>query len=193
MPETFYTRETLLQRLKNRHDERSWEEFDGIYRPFLLAVANDMHLERHEAEDLVQMVMLKAWEKLPEFIYSSAKGRFRNWLAVIMKNMAKRYLSRKGRILLEGETLEDEKLVSPEVDEIIEKEWQVYVVEMAWKKIKTRFSPKTLEVFQLFSTGLTGPEVAEKSGVSPEVAYVYKKRVQKALMRKINSLDKELG
>lgn len=193
MPETFNTRETLLKRLKNRHDEKSWEEFDAIYRPFLMAVANDMHLQRHQSEDLVQLVMLKAWEKLPEFTYLSSKGRFRNWLAVILKNMIKRHLSREGRISLTGISLEDEKQVAPALDDIIEKEWQVYVVELAWEKIQKRFSPKTIEVFKLFSEGLTGPQVAEKSGVALETCYVYKKRVQKILMRKINSLDDALG
>ncbi len=189
MPETFFTRETLLQRLKNRHDEQSWEEFDDIYRPFLMAVANDMQLQKYEAEDLVQQVMVKAWEKLPEFTYQSSKGRFRNWIAIILKNMAKRYLSRAGKISLPGDSIEDSRKVSPEVDQIIENEWQIYVVELAWKKVKVHFSSQTLKVFQ----GMTGPQVAETTGVALETCYVYKKRVQKALMRKINTLDQELG
>ncbi len=200
MEETFVTRETLLLRLKNSHDDRSWEEFVNIYRPFLFAVISSMNISYHDSEDLAQSVLVKAWEKLPQFDYSSSKGRFRNWLAVVARNEVRNFLMKKGRMpvshpeAVNGAVAGDKQMqVVPEIEAVIEKEWQLYIAQMAWTKIKEKFSARSVEIFFLFSEGMSGAEIAEKTGVPIDTVYVYKGRVQKALMREIAALDDNLG
>ena len=200
MEETFFTRETLLLRLKNCHDDYSWEEFVNIYRPFLFAVISSMNISYHDSEDLVQSVLVKAWDKIPTFDYASAKGRFRNWLAVVARNEVRNFVSKKGRMPVSSSDTNTDVIVGdkgmqvvPEIDAIIEKEWQLYIAKMAWTKIKEKFSARSVEIFFLFSDGLSASEIAEKTGVPVDTVYVYKGRIQKALMREIASLDDDLG
>lgn len=199
MEDTFFTRETLLIRLRDSHDDRSWEEFVNIYKPFLFAVVRGMNISYHDSEDLVQSVLMKAWQKLPNFEYAKSKGRFRNWLAVVARNEVRNFLAREERIPSDKRTTDTSELddsnaqTAPEIEGVIEKEWQLYIADMAWKKIKEKFSARSVEVFFLFSEGFSGSEIEEKTGIPVETAYVYKGRVQKALMREIALLDDSLG
>ena len=71
------TRVTLLEKIRDRHDETSWEDFVYYYKQYIYVVVRGMNLNHHDAEEIVQMVLLKVWDKLPEFNYDSEKGRFR--------------------------------------------------------------------------------------------------------------------
>ncbi len=70
------TRESLLEKVKDQTDEQSWEDFVYYYSPFIYSVIRGMNISHHDAEEIVQMVLLKSWNKLPEFEYNRGKGRF---------------------------------------------------------------------------------------------------------------------
>ena len=80
------TSETLLERVKNPDDEKSWEDFVYYYRPFIYSAIRGMNIAHHDAEEICQSVLLKAWKKLPEFEYNRGKGRFRGWLCHVTGN-----------------------------------------------------------------------------------------------------------
>ena len=86
------TRETLLQRIRNRHDEESWEDFVYYYRQYIYIICRGMGVNHHDSEELVQKVMMKAWDKLPEFEYDKKK-RFRGWLCMVTGNTVKDFFS----------------------------------------------------------------------------------------------------
>ena len=62
MKETLSTRQTLLVRVQNQSDEKSWEEFAGYYRRYIYMVARNMRLSHHDAEDVLQRTLLKLSE-----------------------------------------------------------------------------------------------------------------------------------
>jgi RNA polymerase sigma factor (sigma-70 family) len=86
MVEDWLTRATLIQRVRDQRDEKSWREFLGHYEPYIYNMLRRMHLNHHDAEDVAQSVNLKVWEKLPEFDYDARKGRFRSWLCAVAVN-----------------------------------------------------------------------------------------------------------
>jgi DNA-directed RNA polymerase specialized sigma24 family protein len=71
------TRETLLKRVRRQHDQQAWEEFARYYQGYVHSIARRMGLSHHDAEETVQAVMLKCWQKLPEFEYDRCKCGFR--------------------------------------------------------------------------------------------------------------------
>ena len=75
------TRQTLLGRIKDQYDEESWADFVSYYKGYIFAIVKRFGLEHHDCEDLVQSVIVKMWEKLPEFQYDNTRGKFRSWLA----------------------------------------------------------------------------------------------------------------
>ena len=73
------TRVTLLMRVKNQHDDKSWEDFVFYYKKkFIYIICRKMGLNHHDGEEVVQKVLLKLWDKLPEFEYDQG-SRFRGW------------------------------------------------------------------------------------------------------------------
>ena len=67
--ENFHTRETLLEKIRNRHDEASWEDFVFYYRQYVYIIWRGMNVNHHDSEEIVQKVMMKACDKLPELEY----------------------------------------------------------------------------------------------------------------------------
>ena len=80
------TRKTMLIRLKNQYDENSWEEFVSTYKQYIYNVARRMELNHHDALEIVQLVLIKLWRKLPDFSYDNYRGKFRNWLYTVTAN-----------------------------------------------------------------------------------------------------------
>ena len=192
---SYHTRQSLLMRLKDSHDEASWEEFVATYRNYLLSIINNLNVSHHDSEDLLQSILLKLWNKLPDFDYDPGKGQFRFWLGRVTKNDVFKYFEKNKR-LLQNESEEKEVYrdsEDPQINKMIEREWQNYIAEKAWENVSSGFSQKVLDVFHCFADGMTGPQVADKMKMEENTAYVYKLRVQKALHKEMMRLEFELG
>ncbi len=194
------TRQTLLLKLRNKFDENSWEEFVNIYKPYIQAVVRNIGVNEADIDDVSQQVMLAAWEQLPKFKYEVSKGRFRSWLTAVTKNTAKNFFRHKYRHvdrikehLASGGANEIDRITSPEVDTIAEKEWEKYITDMAWERIENRFQPQVKQAFLMIAEGKSVQETADELELNVDTVYVYKYRVQKAFLREINFLDEELG
>jgi RNA polymerase sigma factor (sigma-70 family) len=194
------TRQTLLQKIRDRHDDAAWADFELYYKRFVFAVLQQMKLAIHDIQDVRQLVMLKAWKVLPEFDYESSKGKFRNWLAVITRNEARTYLRKKYREFdREGnERHEELKLLSdswkdPEIDRISLEEWKKYIVTLSWENINGSLSEKVRHCYELLSEGVDAREVATTVDVAENTVYVYRKRVEKQMMKEILRLEEQLG
>ena len=59
MPE-WNTRQTLLERIRDKHDESSWEDFVYYYKQYIYVVVRSMNLNHHDAEEIVQMVLVES-------------------------------------------------------------------------------------------------------------------------------------
>ncbi len=191
---SYHTRQSLLMRLRDSHDDASWEEFVSTYRNYILSIINNLNVSHHDSEDLMQSILLKLWNKLPEFDYDPGKGQFRYWLGRVTKNdVFKHFEKVKRRQDKNSESEEGHNSEDPEINNMIEREWQNYIAEKAWENVSANFGAKILDVFHCFADGLSGPEVAEKMNMAENTAYVYKLRVQKALHKEMMRLEFELG
>ncbi|MCK5834920.1 MAG: sigma-70 family RNA polymerase sigma factor [Lentisphaeria bacterium] len=193
------TRKTLLQKIKDNHDERSWEDFVFYYRDFIFNVIVKMNISHHDAEDITQRVLLKLWKTLPQFNYQPEKGRFRGWLCRITGNEVKDFFRARGRSPLvdledqeEQDSLTDQMANLPEIENIAKEEWRSYVSKLAWSNIVDGIDSKTAECFLMFARGKSIKEIVEKLGVAESTTYVYKKRVQDKLRNEIIRLNNEL-
>lgn len=153
----------------------------------------------HDAEDLVQTIMFKLWNKMPEFEYKPGKGAFRGWLCRITQNETKNYLRKKNKHFDRDDESKNKAMnesdcnVSlPEIEKISKKEWEVYVSNLAWKNIKDEFSPKVQEAFVSLYSSKTSKEVADELDLEVNTVNVYKKRVKKRMIQEIKRLRREL-
>jgi RNA polymerase sigma-70 factor (ECF subfamily) len=74
------TRLSLLDRVRNLGDGRSWSEFHAIYYPLIFSYLRKLGLEEHDAEDVAQEVFERLMEILPKFTLNRKRGRFRTYL-----------------------------------------------------------------------------------------------------------------
>jgi RNA polymerase sigma factor (sigma-70 family) len=199
MIDDWLTRVTLIQRVKNQHDEKSWREFVRYYEPYIYNILRRMQLNHHDAQDVAQSVNLKIWDKLPEFNYDSSKGRFRSWLCSVAVNEARMFLRSRRRCEKAVDRIEIEKTGSwlrevdnPEIEKLAEEEWITYVTALAWKNVEGRIDPSAKRAFELVSKGRKPDEVAAELGLSVNTVYVYKKRAQDILHTEIVRLNREL-
>src|SRR4026207_1531260 len=79
------TRRSLLGRLKDWHDQDSWQEFSRIYQRLIFDTALKAGLTNVEAQEVVQETLLSVAKKIAGFNYDANVGSFRNWLLQITK------------------------------------------------------------------------------------------------------------
>ena len=197
--DAWMTRETLLNRVRRQHDEEAWKEFVYYYRGFVYIIASRMGLSHHDAEEVVQNVMLKLWKKLPEFQYDSCKGRFRGWLCTVTANKVKLLRQHKSRGIEQLTSDEKEELTrylreihATPSPELAEREWATYVITMAWNRVRKEFGENERMAFEMLSKGAGVEEISQKLGIATSSVYVYKKRVTDRLKQEVARLNREL-
>ena len=77
---TILTRATLLARIKNIDDHKSWNKFYDTYWRLIYSVALKRGLKEAEAQDVLQETMLSVAKQMPGFKYDPELGSFKSWL-----------------------------------------------------------------------------------------------------------------
>ena len=193
------TRETLIRRVRRQRDQQAWGEFVHYYQGYVYGIGRRMGLNHHDAEEIVQTVMLKCWQKLPEFEYDQRKGRFRGWLCTVAGNEVKMLLRRRSHGLdrltpdqhAEVQGYLRQVDANP-TDQLIEREWVTYITTLAWQGIQGEVSEKERQAFEMISKGQAVEVVAQALALTTSSVYVYKKRVQDRLRAEIVRLNSEL-
>ncbi len=125
---------------------RLHEEFASTVHGLLLARA-----PREEAEDLVQEVFLKAWEALPSL---RDPERFPGWLATIARNAARDHRRRRMDAVPLPADLSSEDAGTVEAEEVLA---AIRELPEAYRE------PLVLRLVE----GLSGPEIAARTGMTP--------------------------
>lgn len=200
MSDNYNTRQTLLLKLKDQRDDQAWNDFYETYYRYIRAILWNMNLSEADANDILQSVMLKIWNKLPEFDYQSKKGKFRNWISIITANTARNYIRSENRLYncLNGEKsswLDDYKndVLPPEIEEISSKEWEKFVSSMAWENVSDGLSSKVKEAFERLMKGESTREIALALDINENTVIVYKNRVKNKMYLEIVRLQNEIG
>lgn len=183
------TNRSLLRRIKNRSDSRSWREFFDLYFPLLIRFARKRGLARADAEDVAQECMRILSNQMRSFDYSRSRGKFKNFLATMVNNAvnnARR--KRRPRQVRPGE-LSQEQQPQDQLHEVWERVWLREHLRYCIKLIKTRFSPETLAAFNLYAVdGQPVERVCEKLGMSANQVYKAKSRVTERLRAEMKRL-----
>ena len=90
--DSMLTRVTLIGKAKDQNDDRAWAEFTAYYRKYIYNLVRRIGLNHHDADEVVQITLMKIWNAMPEFQYKPEKGRFRSWICCIAGNAAKNFI-----------------------------------------------------------------------------------------------------
>ena len=197
---TNVTRQTLIARIKNQHDDKSWSEFVQLYERYIFAVVHKMGVNYDECNDLVQKVLLQLWKKLPDFEYVPGKCKFRSWMNVIIRNTVIDYIRKSQRHQndIKRATLQHindkvDDFSTPDVYDIAQEEWETHISNLAWENIKGDFQGKTADCFLLLCEGKSVQDICDELDIKSNTVHVYRNRVQQKLHKEIRRLDNELS
>jgi RNA polymerase sigma-70 factor (ECF subfamily) len=154
-----------------------------------------MNISHSETEDLVQDVLVKIWNKLPDFNYNPDKAKFRTWLSTVIKNTVLNHLesSKSHANKIDKATQEPIKGYSEhEIDSLMRKEWENYITNMAMGRIKKSFPGQAIKVFEMTLEGKSIADIASLLEIKENSVYKSKNRVKARLIEEIANLRLEL-
>lgn len=189
------TRQSLLSRLKDWDDQKSWREFFDAYGELIYNFARRSGLNDSESQDVVQETMLSVAEQMGDFKYDPQVGTFKSWLRqVTRRRIVDQFRKRlpEEQIIrqeMSGEPLENLPDSSCDFESIWEEEWQDYILKSALRKVKRKVHPKQFQIFDLYVTQhWPMKSVVQTLGVSCAQVYMAKMRISRMLKEEIRIL-----
>lgn len=185
------TRATLIQRLQFQNDEQAWEEFIEVYSRYIYGIIRKLGVSAQSAEELSQAILVKLWEKLPDYKFLPEIAKFRTWLFRVIYNSVISHKRKLNKEMITSE-ITDEVEVKPEINEIMEQEWEKYIANIAWEKVKPMFSGSAIQVFELSIEGKSSEEISEQLGLKLNTVYKLRNRFKDKLAKQIEYLRQDL-
>ena len=197
------TRKSLIARLDNWEDQRTWDEFYQTYWRLIYAVAIKAGLRSDEAFDCVQETILSIAKQSKKKLYDPEQGSFKTWLM----NMTRWRINdqfrkrKKDTAMIEGEWADDRKTavidrVEDPNGDVLERlwdvEWKKGIADAALSRVKAQVSPKQYQIFDYYVIRQwDADKVQQKLNVSMAQVYLAKHRVGAVLKKELAKLEEE--
>jgi RNA polymerase sigma-70 factor (ECF subfamily) len=189
------TRGTLLQRIGDSENTHAWYEFVYYYRGYIYSISRKTGASHHDAQEIVQQVLMKISSVIKTFEYSPEKGRFRNYLARITVNTTlNHFRSQHKNVSLSEitESVSEDLRENSAIDELAEEEWVNHLSRIAWKNVSVSFGDNVKQTWEMLCKGQSVEEIAAQLQISEKSVYVYKKRVLEKLKPEVKRLQTDL-
>jgi RNA polymerase sigma factor (sigma-70 family) len=197
------TRKSLIARLDNWEDQRTWDEFYQTYWRLIYSVAVKAGLRQDEAFDCVQETILSIAKQSKKKLYDPEQGSFKTWLM----NMTRWRINdqfrkrKKDTAMIHGEWESDRKtavidrIEDPNADvlsRVWNTEWKKNVADAALARVKAQVSPKQYQIFDCYVIKQwDAAKVQKQLNVSMAQVYLAKHRVGAVLKRELAKLESE--
>jgi RNA polymerase sigma-70 factor (ECF subfamily) len=206
------TRASLLGRLKDWGDQKSWQDFFDTYWRLIYSVATKAGLSDAEAQDVVQETLLTVAKKVGQFKSDPAKGSFKGWLLLITRRRIADQFEKRPKLQPALQSTGATSIFAPisdaddstrtstvertpdpaffNLDACWEEEWQMNQLRAATEKVKSRVSPKQFQMFELYVLReWPVSKVAGTLDVNAGQVYLAKHRVSRLLKKEIRKLE----
>ncbi len=205
--DSYPTRPSLLERVKNTHDEESWQQFHDIYRKLIFGFAMKAGLTEDEAQEVVQETLIAAAKHLPDFRYDPKVCSFKTWLLNLsnwrVQDQLRKRQTSSGFQAKAGcsEPAEDDsrtttlnRIPDPagvELEAVWDKEWHRTLMDAALQTVKAQVDLKQWQIFDLYVLKeWSVKEVAKALGVGAGRVYLAKHRVSALVKRELKKLER---
>ena len=190
------TRRSLIMRLGDWKDQKSWDEFYRTYWRLIYSVALKAGLREDEAWDVVQETVLTIAKQSVKGMYDPEKGSFKMWLWHITRWRINDQFRQRRKDTAATTTAVDGTERVPLTDvpdtsgetftKIWDREWQNNVMKAAIERVKMKVSPQQFQIFDYnVLRGMSASEVRRKLGVSIAQVYLAKHRVGGVLKKEV--------
>jgi RNA polymerase sigma-70 factor (ECF subfamily) len=196
------TRKSLIARLENWEDQRTWDEFYQTYWRLIYSVGLKAGLRSDEAFDVVQETILSIAKQSKKNLYDPEQGSFKTWLMNMTRwRINDQFRKRKKDTAMAGADWEDDRKTAlidrfedPKGD-LLERmwdvEWKKNLADAALARVKAQVSPKQYQIFDYYVVKQwDAKKVQQHLGVSMAQVYLAKHRVGAVLKRELAKLEK---
>jgi len=197
------TRKSLIARLDNWEDQRTWDEFYQTYWRLIYSVAIKAGLRPDEALDCVQETILSIAKQSKRKLYDPAQGSFKTWLMNMTRwRINDQFRKRKKDTAMVGGQWEDDRktaiidrIEDPKGDllsRLWDVEWKKNVADAALARVKAQVSPKQYQIFDYYVIKQwDAKKVQDHLNVSMAQVYLAKHRVGAVLKRELAKLEED--
>jgi len=181
MSSTPETRASLLIRVRDPADQAAWQEFVEIYRPLILRLARHKGMQRADADDVAQQVLLSVAKAVEG--YDPQRARFRTWLHRIAQNAILNGLARGKPDRGSGDSdilagLQQHPAHDGPDSDLLRLEYRLEVFRWAARQVRKEFQDDTWMAFWLTAVeGRDGDSAAQQLGKSRGAIYAARSRV----------------
>lgn len=190
------TRASLILRISDARDARAWDEFARLYQPVVFHLARQRGLQHADAEELVQEVMLAVARAVENWTPDPGRGRFRDWLFRIARNLVINLLTRrKHQVWGTGDTgvaqlLEAQADADDDVVRSFQIEYQREVLRQAAERVQGDVNSTTWQAFALTTVEELRPaDVAARLGMTVGSVYIARSRVMARLRDEVREIE----
>ena len=200
------TRWTLIGRLKNWGDEKSWREFFDTYWKLIYGVARRAGLTPEDAQDVVQETIVSVCKAMEAFKADPQRGSFKSWLLTVTRS---RIIDLQRKRLRQPavagpspqastqSTPLEERAPDPAgngFDALWNGEWERNLITLALERLEKKTSARHYQVFLLHVIKQHPAEqVARISGVAVNQVYLIKHRLAPQFREAICDLENKMA
>lgn len=198
------TRKSLIARLDNWEDQKTWDEFYQTYWRLIYSVAIKAGLRPEEAFDCVQETILSIAKQSKKKLYDPEQGSFKTWLMNMTRwRINDQFRKRKKDTAMVGGEWDDDRktavidrIEDPNGDvlsRLWDVEWKKGIADAALARVKAQVSPKQYQIFDFYVVRQwDAQKVQEKLNVSMAQVYLAKHRVGTVLKKELAKLEDEM-
>lgn len=196
------TRWTLVKRLKDLDDSKSWTTFYDTYANLIYGFALKAGLTHIEAQEALQETIIEVSKRIPRFHAERKSGSFKSWLCKLASwKIGDQYKKRRrNQRLTSTDPFESEKddlkldtltdpTTSTELERIWISEWENHLIHRTLAALDRQIPTDHYQIFLLLVRDEAQPAtVAESFGYSVSRIYVIKHRVSKRFTKLYQSI-----
>ncbi len=194
------TRASLLARLRDWDDSRSWSDFFETYWRLIYGRARKAELTDQEAQEVVQETIIAVAKKMHSFKYDPEVASFKTWLfQIVSRRIADQYRRRgRGVAVVEplpqedGGVLTVEEVADPttlQPDAGWEAEWEQNLLTAAVERVKRQVNPEHFQVYEYHALqGHSAAQTARHLQTNQAAVYLAKHRIGKLLRKEVERL-----
>ncbi len=190
------TKASLIRRITDTGDAQAWDEFVRLYQPAIYRLASRQGMQHADAEELAQEAMLAVARAVERWVPDPDRGRFRNWLFRIARNLSVNFRTRrKHQVWGTGSSgmqavLEGKCDATGALSQLFELEYQRAVFQCAATQVQSDVTEKTWQSFWLSTIeDLPIADVAIRLGMSVGAVYIARNRVIARLRAQVQRIE----
>jgi RNA polymerase sigma-70 factor (ECF subfamily) len=175
---------SLLERLRLRPDEESWQRLVAMYAPLVCRWLYARGLRGPDAEDVLQDVLAALVREMAAFEHNGRKGAFRRWLRLVLVNRLRRHWDRRDVDPVATGDSEFHRSLNDLADDasgmsaLWNHEHDQHVLRRLLDYIRPEFHPATWQAFQRqVLDGVRPADIAAELNLSVNAVLIAKSRI----------------